>query len=119
MTAGVGTALWAAPEVFLAKKYNDRADVYSLGVVLSELDTCAIPYADQAVGKNGKLDGMAVIKLVTQQKAKPTFSPSCPDVVRDLAYRCLDYEPDNRPSAAEVVEIIQRHVRPALENEIY
>ncbi|RHY01692.1 hypothetical protein DYB36_013521, partial [Aphanomyces astaci] len=65
MTAGVGTALWAAPEVFLAKKYNDRADVYSLGVVLSELDTCAIPYADQAIGKNGKLDGMAVIKLVT------------------------------------------------------
>ncbi|OQR81751.1 kinase [Thraustotheca clavata] len=115
MTAGVGTALWAAPEVFLAKKYNDRADVYSLGVVLSELDTCAIPYADQAVrvfvhiGKNGKLDGMAVIKLVTQQKAKPTFSPSCPDAVRDLAFRCLDYEPDNRPSSAEVVALIKEH----------
>ncbi|KAF0689707.1 Aste57867_18868 [Aphanomyces stellatus] len=114
MTAGVGTALWAAPEVFLAKKYNDRADVYSLGVVLSELDTCAIPYADQAVGKNGKLDGMAVIKLVTQQKAKPTFSASCPSAVRDLAFRCLDYEPDNRPSAAEVVEILKDHVLPAL-----
>ncbi|RLO09415.1 hypothetical protein DYB28_002159 [Aphanomyces astaci] len=115
MTAGVGTALWAAPEVFLAMKYNDRADVYSLGVVLSELDTCAIPYADQAIGKNGKLDGMAVIKLVTQQKAKPTFSPSCPEEVRALAFRCLDYEPDNRPSAAEVVEILKTHVRPALE----
>ncbi|ETV97607.1 TKL protein kinase [Aphanomyces invadans] len=115
MTAGVGTALWAAPEVFLAKKYNDRADVYSLGVVLSELDTCAIPYADQAVGKNGKLDGMAVVKLVTQQQAKPSFSPSCPEEVRALAYRCLDYEPDNRPSAAEVVEILKNHVRPALD----
>ncbi|RHY11825.1 hypothetical protein DYB25_009363 [Aphanomyces astaci] len=115
MTAGVGTALWAAPEVFLAKKYNDRADVYSLGVVLSELDTCAIPYADQAIGKNGKLDGMAVIKLVTQQKAKPTFSRSCPEEVRALAFRCLDYEPDNRPSAAEVVEILKNHVRPALD----
>ncbi|KAG9404053.1 hypothetical protein AC1031_005592 [Aphanomyces cochlioides] len=115
MTAGVGTALWAAPEVFLAKKYNDRADVYSLGVVLSELDTCAIPYADQAVGRNGKLDGMAVIKLVTQQKAKPTFSPSCPQVVRDLAYQCLDYDPNKRPSAAEVVELLEKHVRPALD----
>ncbi|KDO27148.1 TKL protein kinase [Saprolegnia parasitica CBS 223.65] len=119
MTAGVGTALWAAPEVFLAKKYNDRADVYSLGVVLSELDTCAIPYADQAIGKNGKLDGMAVIKLVTQQKAKPTFSPSCPDVVRDLAFRCLDYEPENRPSAAEVVVLLKDRVRPALDYEPY
>ncbi|ETV97609.1 TKL protein kinase [Aphanomyces invadans] len=119
MTAGVGTALWAAPEVFLAKKYNDRADVYSLGVVLSELDTCAIPYADQAVGKNGKLDGMAVVKLVTQQKAKPTFSESCPQAVRALAFQCLDYEPDNRPSAAEVVEILKNRVRPALERTSY
>ncbi|KAF0689706.1 Aste57867_18867 [Aphanomyces stellatus] len=120
MTAGVGTALWAAPEVFLAKKYNDRADVYSLGVVLSELDTCAIPYADQAIGKNGKLDGMAVIKLVTQQKAKPTFSASCPEAVRDIAFRCLDYEPDNRPSAAEVVEILKHHVQPTLvDDEAY
>ncbi|CAK4716824.1 hypothetical protein LEN26_013201 [Aphanomyces euteiches] len=115
MTAGVGTALWAAPEVFMAKKYNDRADVYSLGVVLSELDTCAIPFADQAVGKNGKLDGMAVIKLVTQKRAKPTFSPQCPKPVLELAMMCLDYEPDNRPSAAEVVRLIQESIRPALE----
>ncbi|RHY20438.1 hypothetical protein DYB32_010031 [Aphanomyces invadans] len=115
MTAGVGTALWAAPEVFMAKKYNDRADVYSLGVVLSELDTCAIPFADQAIGKNGKLDGMAVIKLVTQKRAKPTFSPQCPPPVLDLAMRCLDYEPENRPSAADVVELIQHQIKPALE----
>ncbi|KAF0689708.1 Aste57867_18869 [Aphanomyces stellatus] len=115
MTAGVGTALWAAPEVFMAKKYNDRADIYSLGVVLSELDTCAIPFADQAIGKNGKLDGMAVIKLVTQKRAKPTFSAHCPRPVMDLAMLCLDYEPDNRPSAAEVVRLIQEEIKPALE----
>ncbi|ETV66000.1 TKL protein kinase [Aphanomyces astaci] len=115
MTAGVGTALWAAPEVFMAKKYNDRADVYSLGVVLSELDTCAIPFADQAIGKNGKLDGMAVIKLVTQKRAKPTFSESCPAPVLELAMLCLDYEPGNRPSAADVVQLIQSQIKPALE----
>ncbi|EQC33776.1 hypothetical protein SDRG_08461 [Saprolegnia diclina VS20] len=62
---------------------------------------------------------MAVIKLVTQQKAKPTFSPSCPDAVRDLAFRCLDYEPENRPSAAEVVVLLKDRVRPALEYEPY
>ncbi|KDO27149.1 TKL protein kinase [Saprolegnia parasitica CBS 223.65] len=114
MTAGVGTALWAAPEVFMGKKYNDRADIYSLGVVLSELDTCAIPFADQAIGKNGKLDGMAVIKLVTQKRAKPTFSVECPPAVLDLAMRCLDYEPERRPSAMEVVRLIQDVVQPAL-----
>jgi len=119
MTAGVGTALWAAPEVFLAKKYTEKADVYSLGVVLSELDTCSIPYADQAVGKGGKLDGMQVIKLVTQAKAKPTFSQSCPQVVCDLAFACLDYEPENRPSAVDVVAFIQQKVIPTLQQEYY
>ncbi|EQC33777.1 TKL protein kinase [Saprolegnia diclina VS20] len=89
MTAGVGTALWAAPEVFMGKKYNDRAD-------------------------NGKLDGMAVIKLVTQKRAKPTFSHDCPPAVLDLAMRCLDYEPERRPSAFEVVQLIVDVVQPAL-----
>ncbi|KAJ0390720.1 hypothetical protein ATCC90586_011899 [Pythium insidiosum] len=39
MTAGVGTARWIAPEVILGGHYTEFADIYSFGVVLSELDT--------------------------------------------------------------------------------
>ncbi|KAL3664561.1 hypothetical protein V7S43_010314 [Phytophthora oleae] len=44
MTAGVGTSLWMAPEVMLGEKYDVKADIFSLGVVLSELDVHTLPY---------------------------------------------------------------------------
>ncbi|POM74232.1 TKL protein kinase [Phytophthora palmivora] len=45
MTAGVGTSLWMAPEVMLGEKYDVKADMFSFGVVLSELDVHTLPYA--------------------------------------------------------------------------
>ncbi|GMF36269.1 unnamed protein product [Phytophthora lilii] len=45
MTAGVGTSLWMAPEVMTGEKYDDKADMFSFGVVLSELDVHTLPYA--------------------------------------------------------------------------
>ncbi|KAE8953376.1 hypothetical protein PR003_g33986, partial [Phytophthora rubi] len=45
MTAGVGSSLWMAPEVMMGQRYGEKADVFSLGVVISELDTHELPYA--------------------------------------------------------------------------
>ncbi|POM77998.1 Protein kinase [Phytophthora palmivora] len=44
MTAGVGTSLWMAPEVMMGEKYDVKADMFSFGVVLSELDLHTLPY---------------------------------------------------------------------------
>ncbi|KAG6970405.1 hypothetical protein JG687_00002645 [Phytophthora cactorum] len=44
MTAGVGSSLWIAPEVILGERYDDRADMFSFGVVLSELGVHTLPY---------------------------------------------------------------------------
>ncbi|KAJ0389439.1 hypothetical protein P43SY_011813 [Pythium insidiosum] len=43
MTAGVGSSFWMAPEVMLGQHYDESADVYSFGVMLSELDTHEMP----------------------------------------------------------------------------
>ncbi|KDO18314.1 TKL protein kinase, partial [Saprolegnia parasitica CBS 223.65] len=46
MTFGVGTYRWMAPEILLDIQYSTAADIYSFGVVLSELSTHEIPYSD-------------------------------------------------------------------------
>lgn len=44
MTAEIGTISWIAPEVLRGERYSEKADVYSFGVILTELDTCRRPY---------------------------------------------------------------------------
>ncbi|KAI9996145.1 hypothetical protein PInf_013528 [Phytophthora infestans] len=43
MTACVGTSLWMAPEVMLGERYDVKADMFSFGVVLSELIVHTMP----------------------------------------------------------------------------
>ncbi|GMF17193.1 unnamed protein product [Phytophthora lilii] len=55
MTAGVGTRRWLAPEVIRGDaNYGRPADIYSFGVLLTELDTNEIPYSSTR-GPNGKV----------------------------------------------------------------
>ena len=42
-----GTALWMAPEVATASRYNTKADVYSFGVILYEITKRDLPYRDR------------------------------------------------------------------------
>jgi len=46
MTAETGTYRWMAPEIIEHKPYDKKADIFSFGVVLWELLTGKIPYAD-------------------------------------------------------------------------
>ncbi|GLE07426.1 hypothetical protein PINS_up017635 [Pythium insidiosum] len=64
MTAGVGSSLWMAPEVMLGKRYDESADVYSFGVMLSELDTHDMPFS-HVVGADGKMNEVKVIQEVS------------------------------------------------------
>ncbi|CAK4629352.1 unnamed protein product, partial [Aphanomyces euteiches] len=46
LTAGIGTYRWMAPEVLVDGHYSESADMFSFGVILSELDTEIVPYSD-------------------------------------------------------------------------
>ncbi|KAH7464677.1 hypothetical protein PRIC1_005708 [Phytophthora ramorum] len=108
MTAGVGTIYWTAPEVLMGKKYTEKADIFSFGIVMSELDTHAVPYSDKRDNSGKKLQGMKIVQMVIRRSLRPTFTSDCPALVKELADRCLDADPDVRPSATELLRIIQR-----------
>ncbi|CAI5705607.1 unnamed protein product [Peronospora effusa] len=100
MTAGVGTARWVAPEIILGEDYSELADIYSLGVLLTEMDTHQIPY--QTLG----LEESMIVQQVAVGKLRPKVSDTCPEVVRRLTHECLQYDPSLRPSAARVLQTL-------------
>ncbi len=75
----IGSPKYMAPEQILGKKVDERADVYSLGVILYEMLTGTPPYT--------KGDHMSVMYQHVQGKAK----------------RCDELNPEIGPALAEVV----------------
>ncbi|RLN48177.1 hypothetical protein BBJ29_000262 [Phytophthora kernoviae] len=103
MTTGVGTGRWLAPEVITGDgNYGTPADIYSFGVLLTELDTHEIPYSS-ARGANGNgLSDMAILHQVATANLRPTVSETCVPALRELVERCLVHDPSMRPTAAIV-----------------
>ncbi|KAE9289350.1 hypothetical protein PF001_g20079 [Phytophthora fragariae] len=112
MTAAVGTGRWLAPEVISgSSKYDQSVDVFSFGVVLSEMDTHTIPYDDVRGANGNRLNDIAILQLVATGQLRPRFGASCPPELRMLAERCLAQDPEERPPAHVVayeLRVIQR-----------
>ncbi|CEG44570.1 tkl protein kinase [Plasmopara halstedii] len=114
MTSGVGTLLWTAPEIIEGKKYSEKADVYSLGVVLSEMDTCESPFSDVISEKGGRLPGMQLAHFVRLGNIRVSLRDDCPTILRKLIMDCTQLDPDARPSSMQVAYTLKSIIAPAL-----
>ncbi|RHY08155.1 hypothetical protein DYB38_006691 [Aphanomyces astaci] len=112
MTVGVGTYRWMAPEILQVNHYSVAADVFSFGMILSELDTHNIPYADVTNPKNGKpLVDTAIMSMVIAGTIKPTFSHTMPKWVRDMAQQCIATDPEDRPTAMMLSNVVRKQIK--------
>ncbi|GMF45387.1 unnamed protein product [Phytophthora fragariaefolia] len=109
MTAGVGTSLWIAPEVMMGERYDDKADMFSFGIVLSELDSQQNPYANAKENNPAgrKMPETAILQLVAMGKLRIEFSPGALKGVVQLGTACTSIDPTERPSAAEAFRKLQ------------
>ncbi|CEG36325.1 tkl protein kinase [Plasmopara halstedii] len=119
MTAGIGTSFWIAPEVLLGREYDEQADIYSFGVVLSEIDTNDYPFWNDANcnSPRGKLQEADILRQVVTGNKRPQFSPDCPDGILSIATVCLQENPKDRPNALAVVAALQQLLRPSLHSD--
>ncbi len=79
----IGSPKYMAPEQILGKKVDERADVYSLGVMLYEMLTGEPPYH--------RGDHMAVMYQHVQGKAKPPIevNPGIPPGLSDIVTKSM------------------------------
>ncbi|KAG9408188.1 hypothetical protein AC1031_021432 [Aphanomyces cochlioides] len=111
MTQGVGTFRWTAPELIAGERYTVAADIYSFGVLISELDTHDVPYADYRNEKNQPLNDFQIMTLVRKGSIQPHFTHGCPDWIYDLALRCISLDPDLRPTGPEISHILRQQMK--------
>lgn len=96
------TPAYAAPEVLRRVRYDEKADIWSLGVILYLLLTGTHPFdptndADDEVVTQRVIQGAAASGAFEG----PNWS-RVPRAVRPLLRRLLALDPNERPSAAEV-----------------
>ncbi|ETI37191.1 TKL protein kinase [Phytophthora nicotianae CJ01A1] len=111
MTAGVGTPYWIAPEILEGKRYTELADIYSFGVVLSELDTCKTPFSDVVTAEGKKPKPLQILHWVLDGRLSPSFTDKCPRWIRSVGMQCLQHDPGLRPTAAELTQVLWVDVR--------
>lgn len=102
----VGTPEYMSPEQFQALRVGPRSDIYSLGVVMFELATGALPFrADTPVA--------LAMKLQTDPPPHPrSIRPEVPAWLERIILRCLEKDPMRRFGSAEelAVELRRPHV---------
>ncbi|EQC42183.1 TKL protein kinase [Saprolegnia diclina VS20] len=110
MTAEIGTSAWIAPEVLMGVRYTEKADIYSFGVLMAELDTGVVPYSEVYLepGSTLTLARARIAMLVASGELSPTFTETCPRQVVYVARKCLSHDPSERPTARELRHLLHQ-----------
>lgn len=108
LTANIGSSLWMAPEIMLGENYDEKADIYSFGIVLTELDTHLLPYHNVTTPDGRHLPEPAILNMVTMGSVQAEFSALSNIEMVALGRSCLSLDPSVRPPALEIVHTIQK-----------
>jgi serine/threonine protein kinase len=108
-----GTPEWMAPEVMEGHPYNEKIDVYSFGVLLSELITRQMPFHDQYTINNY----MDVVDAVLDNHAIPTIPKWCEGFLKSLVLACVSRNPSERPNFTDIILKLREFIE--LDDSVY
>ncbi|KAG2231165.1 hypothetical protein INT48_002946 [Thamnidium elegans] len=103
----LGTSKWMAPEVIREQYYNEKIDMWSLGITVIEM-------MDRVPPHYLVKDEMELFSTILSEPS-PTFTYSYPTMyMRGLVAWLLDEHPSTRPSSKDVLSEIEAHVQSRL-----
>eukprot|EP01137_Pigoraptor_chileana_P015124 Opistho-2@70668 len=108
-----GSLLWIAPEILQDHDYTTKADVYSFGIVITELLNRQRPYlpphhvtADSRTHRSTDGELAALILQVAHADLRPYMSETLPSRLRDLINKCLSRSVAERPEFTEISVVL-------------
>ncbi len=95
----IGSPKYMAPEQILGKKVDERADIYSLGVLLYEMLTGVPPYH--------RGDHMSVMYQHVQGRARPPIelNPALPPALSELIMKTMSVDKEKRPASMDEMHV--------------
>jgi len=100
----VGTPYYLSPEIIQGKLYDNKSDIWSLGVLLYEMMTFKMPFEANTLP-------MLSMKIMRGNYTPP--SSMYTKDLREIVSKCLMVEPSRRPSIREILKmpIIQNRIK--------
>ncbi len=97
----VGTPAWMAPELFSDDpKHTITADIYSFAVILWEIASCKIPFAN--------LNAMQIMFAVANKKRPDFAENSCSSAYRDIVVNAWIQEAERRTPLDKIVSDLKK-----------
>ncbi|PKB99189.1 kinase-like protein [Rhizophagus irregularis] len=93
-----GVLPYVAPEVLNKEPFTTSADVYSFGVIMAELSSGKPPFHNKRHDFN--------LALAICDGHRPEFGRGTPEFYKKLAYKCMNANPNERPTTQELFDII-------------
>jgi len=101
----VSNILWLAPEILEEKEYGVGVDVYSYGIVLSELLMCRRPYSDNESANTYELKAKIIDGL---RPSIGQLQGEFDEEYCELMKMCWDGCPSKRPTFGYIIKILER-----------
>lgn len=104
----IGTPSYFAPEICEDKPYNSKVDIWSIGVVLYELLALCLPFQASNVA--------ALVMKIIGAEPKP-LPERVGSAASDVVKSTLQKNPDDRPSAEDMLKLKEIYCHVTLESE--
>ena len=106
----IGTPLYLAPEIWRRRPYDAKCDMWSLGVVLFEMLNFSFPFIAKTTEDLGKRILQGRIGNIRNGYSNE---------IKQIVYALLRTNPENRPSASELMQHIEIKKRMYLIRPVY